>query len=866
MAEQQGGVTIADVKIKATADTSSAKRSLKTLADKVKELQNGSAGASKSTQQMADTIAKSSGKIEKMRAIVSGALSKSGGISKASKLGNTGKRLNNVSSSANKASSSVIRLGNVSKGATANIRKMLVALSTAPFRRLATSIGSAVKKLSNFFTAIKRIAIYRAIRFALKEISQAFREGIGNLYQYSLLINGTFAKSMDSLATSALYAKNSLAAMVAPLINAVAPAVDYVVDKFVDLLNTINELFATLTGAETWTRALKYPTQFAEAADDANGKAKKLRATLLGFDEINRLDDNNKGSRGSSADNLDYSKMFTEEVTTGKMKGIVDTIREAFASGNFEDIGREIGEKLKKGLDGIPWKKIQERIRKNASSVASLINGFISTEGLADSLGTTIGEAFNTVIEKVDTFFSEVKWNDLGTFVGTSINKGLKTINFFELGTTIKNIISGALDFAKSLLISIDWKDVGRKIGEFLNGIDFSEVLQKLGETLSELIEDAIDLAWELIKTSPVAGTLAVAFLGMKFGSILGTNMASGIASSGLTGKISGLIPTTATIVVTALVGYKIGNKIWDNLSDGMQDKLEATMQKFDKFLADAFGIETEAYKNMKHSWQAAKDLTEQYYSKIKEHEGQTNFLRSQGFSDETIRNAHRLKAEMDILQSSRDVAKALGLGTNELGKQIEARKTIAKYTDDEVKAWLKLQTETIKINLEAAFGSWTTLAENFKKKFADAKSKIKTTFTDIGKTIGGWINDALGLNISVTSTSKTTGSIGKEVSVKAKAYAGGGAPETGSLFLAGERGAELISSSGGTTSVANRDQIAESVAVGNEESNALLREQNDLLRRLLSKDNTTVITTGQITSALNRANARSGNTVVAVG
>lgn len=191
--------------------------------------------------------------------------------------------------------------------------------------RLGQRVASITERFHNFLASLKRIAVYRAIRWVLKSITQGFREGIQNMYQYSLLINGTFKDSMDRLSTSALYLKNSLGALVAPIINALAPAIDIIVDKFVDFLNVITETIATLTGAATWTKALKYPKQYADAMDGAAGSAKALRATLLGFDEINRLDDATKGARGAAADMLDYSKMF-EEVDTEGISGLWDKV------------------------------------------------------------------------------------------------------------------------------------------------------------------------------------------------------------------------------------------------------------------------------------------------------------------------------------------------------------------------------------------------------------------------------------------------------------------------------------------------------------------------------------------------------------
>jgi hypothetical protein len=71
--------------------------------------------------------------------------------------------------------------------------------------------------------------------------------------------------------------------------------------------------------------------------------------------------------------------------------------------------------------------------------------------------------------------------------------------------------------------------------------------------------------------------------------------------------------------------------------------------------------------------------------------------------------------------------------------------------------------------------------------------------------------------------------------------YAEGGFPIVGSVFIAGEAGAELVGNINGRTGVANTDQIVTGIAEGgaaaNSEQNALLRQQNELLRGILEKD-----------------------------
>lgn len=80
----------------------------------------------------------------------------------------------------------------------------------------------------------------------------------------------------------------------------------------------------------------------------------------------------------------------------------------------------------------------------------------------------------------------------------------------------------------------------------------------------------------------------------------------------------------------------------------------------------------------------------------------------------------------------------------------------------------------------------------------------------------------------------------------KVRGYATGGYPKTGELFFARENGTpEMVGKMGGNTAVANNEQIVTGISSGvskgvsdaNREQNALLREQNDLLRRLLQKE-----------------------------
>ena len=204
---------------------------------------------------------------------------------------------------------------------------------TREARKASSSFNFANTAVGKLFNSIKRIAFYRAIRSAIKAVTQGFAEGIENLYYWSQMVGTSFAPRMDQLATATQYLKNGFASMWSPLIEYAIPIIDNLIDRLVDMFNVVQELFARLTGAATWNKALKYPVTYKDALDDASGSAKALQNILMDFDEINAINTPKSGSRGSGADAKDYSAMFqlmetpTGNSPLGKFGDIFNDVR-----------------------------------------------------------------------------------------------------------------------------------------------------------------------------------------------------------------------------------------------------------------------------------------------------------------------------------------------------------------------------------------------------------------------------------------------------------------------------------------------------------------------------------------------------------
>lgn len=138
----------------------------------------------------------------------------------------------------------------------------------------------------NLLSAIKRVAIYRAIRGALKAITNAFKEGFGNLAQFSDEVN----QKMSQLTSSFTIIKNSVAVSFLPLLNALAPTMQALAGDIANIANAISYLTAKMQGNATYLKVnVDYLKKFNE------------QSRLLSFDTFEKL-----------GNNTDVSGMFDE--------------------------------------------------------------------------------------------------------------------------------------------------------------------------------------------------------------------------------------------------------------------------------------------------------------------------------------------------------------------------------------------------------------------------------------------------------------------------------------------------------------------------------------------------------------------------
>lgn len=376
--------------------------------------------------------------------------------------------------------------------------------------RITAPIKNIVSAYENLKKRILSTMLTRAIRNALKQIYKAMQEGIENMYEWSRTSRTSFVSAMDSISTSALYLKNSLGAMLAPAIEALAPVIDFIVDKFVSLLNVINQVISLLGGKGYWTKAVKNATTYGDAVSGA-GKAAKdaaddLKLFLAPWDELHLTDDpNSKSSGGGSGGGggaTDYSTMFENTPYDETLKDLIE-------NGDWYGIGELFGQKLniitQAADDWIldtfdPW--------LNTTFVPNLVNavnGFIATYDFS-LLGKTFADGINTLVTGATTWWNNIEWNLFGTKIGEMVNKWFDTVDWGSLdnegnATGIAGYFvakfNGAIDFFSGLITKLFGEgravEIGKKLSNsikiWFDKVEWTEAGQTIVDGLNGLID-----------------------------------------------------------------------------------------------------------------------------------------------------------------------------------------------------------------------------------------------------------------------------------------------------------------------------------------------------------------------------------------
>lgn len=374
-------------------------------------------------------------------------------------------------------------------------------------------LGTAGKGLGGILKTVGMTAKFMFASFVIRGAINGAKEGFQNLAQYSSSTNASLSMLMSSLTQL----KNSLATAFAPILDVVAPILNQFLQMIIQAVNAVGQLMGALTGKSTIVRAKKVNQDYAASlngtsnglkknasnANKAQKEAEKYKRTLLGFDQINKMDDNSSSDTGSSggADTGalgGVDNMFETTAVNSKFKDLAKLIKDSWKNADFTEIGAIVGRKLNAALQNIPWDEIKSTANRIAKSIATFLNGFIEATdwGL---VGSTISQGLNTAFGFVNTFATNFHWTSLGQAISDGINGAVKTFDAATAGQTVSNVVKGILDAFITAVENTDWQQVGKKVQELLVNIDWNGVVSRLSEAIGAAFGGFAAFLWGLI-------------------------------------------------------------------------------------------------------------------------------------------------------------------------------------------------------------------------------------------------------------------------------------------------------------------------------------------------------------------------------
>ena len=748
----------------------------------------------------------------------------------------------NIRHNADQATSSVKSLSNAMGSFASNSKKASTNGTAAAngFKKIGQACLSAGRSatkgasgLSKFASSIGRIAFYRAIRSAIRYVTDSFKQGLEAAYNWSKKQGGANAKlaaAMDNLSAASGRMKLQLGAAFGGLITAIEPVLTTIINLVTAAADAITRFFAVLNGGGYYKKAVGGLEKVSTAAGGAGNKIKHL---LAKWDELNVIGKETGGGGGGSS-----GKEWTGEYEWAEAESDWANL---FASGDFFGIGAKIGDALGDVAQKITNFLKRPEIQNFGKNLADALNGAVSNPENFSKLGEAAGTFVGTVVKNIKYFLENVNWEDVKEALkafAAGFKKGLEEALGEEFDTSkpyyqiawewflnLEGVQRAVLSF-KMLFndIKISWLELKESILEGMNefpdwiktglgwiGFDISDSLENTKQALADAKEEADALAksYDELNKKDVTVTIESEVPNPIDGTELFT--------SGTAYRPSG-----------STAGKKVGVGVAVVPSVGTSEKLEPK-----NLFTPNSGVTSPSGNNLALGMPI----------RIKPELGNTTEFNS-GMSKNVTRDNNPWVAKVNPIYNSAqnfwDTMKMAITGPNVFFiAKVNAAYNSGKNFWDNMNAGIIGPKVFFGAKVNPVYKSSETYTKEMNNATKDRTVSVSAKLTN-SDNLTKSIKDAVsGISIKLkTTVNGKTSVFGKLTTAE---YAQGGFPEAGELFIARESGPELVGTMGGNTAVANNDQIVagiqSGVAQANAEQNELLRQQNSILTKLLEKN-----------------------------
>ena len=773
----------------------------------------------------------------------------------------------NIRHNADQATSSVKSLSNAMGSFASNSKKASTNGTAAAngFKKIGQACLSAGRSatkgasgLSKFVNSIGRIAFYRAIRSAIRYVTDSFKQGLDAAYNWSKTQGGANAKlaaAMDNLSAASGRMKLQLGAAFGGLITAIEPILIRIINLVTAAADAITRFFAVLNGGGYYKKAVGSLTDLGNAA---GGAGKKIKGLLASWDELNVIGKESGGGGGGSSA-TDYSGAYEWAEAESDWANL-------FLSGDFFGIGAKIGDALGNGAQKFTEFLQRPEVQNFGKNLAETLNGVLSNPENAGKIGKAIGTALGTITKWIVDFFSNVDWEAVIRAIGAFTAELAKSFfeqlkDVFPEGSWADNMFEGlyaAFDALNELFTNnLKWKRFKTEWALVWNDLKLTAlqawqgVLEGLKEIFpnSEKINNALEKNRQRI--SETAGTVEDLELDYK---VLTKTLAEN------KDKTDELSDANSGLSYTASYAAQSVKDVTNNLNDLNGTDVDIAVNPSVSNPLDGTELFTSGTANRPSGSTHGKKVGVG-----------VGIMPSVG-TGEKLAPKDLFVPNSGVTSPSGNTL-ALGMPIRikpELDGKVDVNVGLKKDGWTYISEWVKQFPGTIvSKGIQLVRDEWTYISEWVKMFPGTIVSKGILLVRDGWANIANWINksflggivskevsvvanldkdglkkqfkDALnGIKININSTvDGVRKNIGKINTVAE--YASGGWPSIGDLFIANEAGPELVGTMNGNTAVANNDQIVagiqSGVAQANAEQNELLRQQNSILMQLLNKD-----------------------------
>lgn len=328
----------------------------------------------------------------------------------------------------------------------------------------------AKKTHSTFSSGIGTLLRYglgvRSLFALMNKLRSALVDGYKNLARYSSRTNAAISSLMSALTRL----KNSFAAAFDPILRAAAPALVTLINLISNAVSKIGMLTAALTGAKTFTKATTIQENYAKSLDKTSKSAKKAKAVLASFDELNILDDNSSDSTKDDG-SVDPSKMFEQVPIDSAVLDFADKLKKAFEEADWKGLGTLLGDKINELVDSVDW----------------------------SGWGTKIGKGMNAAIQTLYYTVDTVDWVNIGKHLAEAVNSIINEVDWDIFGRLLAKKFTVALDVAGGFLKELDWTAVLQAFTSGFSGFynELQEWLEskdwhRIGEIITAKLSDAL--------------------------------------------------------------------------------------------------------------------------------------------------------------------------------------------------------------------------------------------------------------------------------------------------------------------------------------------------------------------------------------